>query len=86
MNCFVEVIHVLHLGVSRMWKDVTSVRLRSTTLKPYRCIYVQWSEPTFAILSAASIRKVTKFVEEVTIQIDSVPFPLYVCNIEGTPF
>lgn len=59
----VESMHVLHLGVSRMLKKATSVRLPSINLKNGYFRYVQRAECTFSSLSTAIIRKVGNFVE-----------------------
>lgn len=79
----VEPVHVLHVGVSKMLKESTSVCLRSATVKTDCYIYVQRSECTFASLRTAIITQVNKFVEQATRQKDTVQIPLYVRNNKG---
>lgn len=76
-------MHLLHLGVSRVLKEATSVRLRSTTLNNDCYRSVKRSERTFASLCTAINGKVNKVFGEVTRQTEGVPLPLYVRKSEG---
>ena len=81
----VEPMHVFHLGVSRLLKEVAAERLRSTELTTtnYRTVYR--TTRTFSSIRNAILRHVNRFIDEASRHTDGTNIGLYIRNTEGRP-
>lgn len=82
----VELMHVFHLGASRMLNEAAVERLCCTTKMTDHYRHVKPTMRAFGSLLFAIIRQINSFVNEVTKQSDRIPLVLCGRNSEGDLF